>query len=87
MKNPSALKDKFPFCSVFQNTETEIVADNIMKILARTGDAWRELTWEEYQVERKKDKGFSSMEKRYFETVLKYTVSYEQALRFSEEWV
>ena len=45
----------FPYDSVFHNTEREMVARNIMVILVRTGNTWRELSWEEYLQERIKE--------------------------------
>ena len=34
---------KYPYDSVFHNSERETVALNIMKILFRTGNSWREI--------------------------------------------
>lgn len=42
----------FPIESVFHNYEIEAVARNIMVILARTGDTFRSLEWDEYKAER-----------------------------------
>ncbi|MEA1849225.1 hypothetical protein U9K52_09900 [Chryseobacterium sp. MHB01] len=76
----------YPWSSVFQKTENEIVAQNIMKILQRTGDTFRSLSWEEYETERQKDKNFSIAEKKYFNEVLHYCESAEKAKTFSESW-
>lgn len=51
---PSHFK-KFPFNSVENNCESEVIALNIITILARTGDVWRKLTWSEYKQERLND--------------------------------
>ena len=76
----------YPWSSVLQTTESEVVAENIMKILRRTGDQWRELTWEEYQAERMKDGRFSTMERRFFDQVWPLISSPELAAKFSSEW-
>lgn len=76
----------YPWSSVFQNSETETIAQNIMVILKRTGDNFRELSWEEYEAERKKDGGFSVRENGYFESAQPYTVSAEKAATFSRIW-
>ncbi len=82
-----------PWSSVFMKSEAESIARNIMIILKRTGDIWRELSWEEYSLERKKDAetdkggGFNSWkEEPFFEQVQPYTVSEEQARLFSPTW-
>ena len=74
--------------SVLQKSEAETVARNIMVILARTGDEWRTLTWEEYETERKKDAntGFSHIEKGYFNQVIPYCKSADTAVLFSPVW-
>ena len=77
--------------SVFQNAQTEWVWNNAIKILFRTGNQWRELPWDEYILERKKDAatdkggGFDESEKSYFEKVLPYTVSAEMAAAFTKK--
>ena len=88
MKKPSNFTN-YPWNSVFENSEHETIAVNIMFILKRTGDEWRELTWEEYVEERKKDKvdliGKLIVKKR-FERVQPYTTSPEEAMNFSKYW-
>ncbi len=77
----------YPIDSVIQNGESEIVALNIIKILKRSGDKFRELSWPEYEAERKKDGGFSENEKDYF-----YNVQYlckglkKDIVGFSSVW-
>ncbi len=83
--NPSHFTDK-PWNSVFQKCEHETIARNIMVILSRTGDTFRPLSWEEYSEERKKDGQFSEGEKQYFESVINYCSSPEQAGKFSKSW-
>lgn len=81
-----------PMGSVAQKAEPEWVAQNIMKILARTGDTWRVLSWEEYMEERLKDSatdkggGFSRYEQKYFDMVIDYCASPESANRFCKDW-
>ncbi len=75
-----------PFGSLFRNTETEVIAVNIMKILKRTGDTFRTLTFDEYKKERQKDKNFTEGEKEYFHKVKSYCKSADTAKLLSEAW-
>lgn len=75
-----------PWNSVLQNSESETIAVNIMVILKRTGDTFRDLSWEEYKEERLKDKNFSEREKNYFDKVIDYCKSSETAKLFSKSW-
>ena len=75
-----------PMSSVSKEWEAEQIARNIMTILRRTGDEWRSLAWEEYQAERQKDGNFSEMEKPYFDRVISYCKSAEDADRFCSSW-
>lgn len=84
--NPSNFK-AYPWSSVFKKAEAEVIAQNIIKILARTGDQWRELPWEEYEAERLKDGKFAGWaEKPYFDKVILYTRSAEDAAEFCAGW-
>lgn len=95
MKNPSNFTC-WPWSCVFMNADHEQIAVNIMTILKRTGDKWRELSWDEYLAERQKDGGgntsnYSSShgflsEQTCFDAVQPYTVSPEKAVEFSETW-
>lgn len=76
----------FPLDSVLQDGICESVAKNIMIILKRTGDKFRELTWEEYKTERLKDKDFGENEKPFFEKVIPYCQSAETAVKFCKIW-
>ena len=58
-----------PWASIFNNSESETIAANIMAILKRTGNTFRELSWDEYKLERLKDGSFTEREKEYFEKV------------------
>ena len=82
---PSDFTDH-PFSSVEQNCECEIVATNIMKILWRTGDTFRELSEDEYYAERKKDGHFTPNEMSCFGKVIKYCKSPDTAKLFSKAW-
>lgn len=77
---------KHPWDSVLQNTESEIIACNIMNILKRTGNIFRSLTWNEYKNERLKDGNFNETEKKVFEKVKDYCKSPEKAKLFSKDW-
>ena len=77
---------KHPLDSILQNTESEIVARNIMVILARTGDEFRLMEWDEYLREREADGLYLGMEQRYFEMVRGYCVSEKTARQFCSDW-
>lgn len=81
---PSTFCD-FPFESVLQKTEAEVIAVNIMKIRRRLGDKW-ELSWDEYKAERLKDKGFSWEEEGYFNKVMPLIPDAIGAIAFSGVW-
>jgi hypothetical protein len=83
---PSQFTSKYPYSSIFRSSEHETVAMNIMVILKRTGDTFRDLSWEEYKAERLKDKDFYEFEKEYFEKVVTYCQSAEKAKTFSKSW-
>jgi hypothetical protein len=57
-----------------------------MTILARTGDKFRDLSWEEYELERIKDGNFSFEEKKYFDRVILFCKSADTAYCFSSDW-
>jgi len=75
-----------PYGSVLQNSESETIAANIMKILKRTGDTFRPLSWEEYKEERTKDGHFTESEKGYFDDVIDYCKSEGTAKLFAKDW-
>jgi hypothetical protein len=85
VKAPSDFTE-YPWSSVMKKTECEVVAVNIMKILKRTGNAFRPLSWEEYQEEREKDGNFTIRENRYFNDVIGYCGNAESAATFSKTW-
>lgn len=86
MSKPSDFIKTFPMDSITQSWESERVALNIMVILSRTGDQFRELTWEEYKEEREKGDEFSGLEKRHFDGVIDYFKSADTVVLFSESW-
>lgn len=83
---PSFFSDKYPWGSVMNRTEPEIVALNIMTILKRTGDEFRILSFDEYRTERMKDGNYNYMEEQYFDQVIRYCKSSDTAELFSKEW-
>lgn len=89
---PSDFKSVFPWSSVLGKSEPEQVALNIMIILARTGNEFRPLTWDEYMQERIKDGGtdagahFLNDEKKYFDEIIEYFQSAATARLFSPKW-
>ena len=90
MEKPRKLKPSdftiFPWDSVKQSCKAETIALNVMKIMKRTGNEFRTLTFEEYEKESMKDGKFSSSEKALFEEVIDYCVSPETAKLFSKKW-
>lgn len=83
---PSDFALQFPWDSVFQKSEHETIAENIMKILARTGNEFRELSFEEYRKERLIDGYFTEGEKLFFDEVQPYCLSATKAATFSRSW-
>ena len=89
--NPSDFTN-IPYSSACCKAEGEEVACKIMLILERTGNVFRELSWEEYKHERLKDKNsdhdsdIERREKSYFDEVIKYCKSAETAKLFSRSW-
>ncbi len=82
---PANFTDK-PWNSVLQKSEAEVIARNIMVVLKRTGNEWRDLSWEEYKEERLKDGNFSEAEYDYFHKVIPYCKSADTAVLFSKSW-
>jgi hypothetical protein len=58
-----------PLDSIAQDGRAEKIARNIMVILKRTGDEFRQLRWTAYKTERIKDGNFTMLEKELFEKV------------------
>jgi len=58
-----------------------------MKVLRDTGNEFRRIDFKEYKCNRKKS-GFRvrRYEERYFDTVVKFTVSEDAARKFSPFW-
>jgi hypothetical protein len=83
---PSDFAKIKPMGSVLQKSEAETVAQNIMKILKRTGDEFRDLSFDEYTYERLKDGGYSDAEVPYFDAVIKFCKSADTAKCFSKFW-
>ncbi len=83
---PSDFAKVFPLDSPFKSMESETVAQSIMTILARTGDTFRMLPWEEYMAQRTRDGNFSREEKIYFEEVKTFCSSEDRAIAFSKAW-
>ena len=76
-----------PWDSLSQNTETEIVAQNIMVIRERLGNQWS-LTWSDYKREREKDggRGCCGGEKLLFDDVIHKIPDAIGAISFSPTW-
>ena len=75
-----------PMGSIIKKGEAETIAKNIMVILYRTGNKFRNLSWEEYKKERLKDGYFSEEEKMWFDLVIDYCINPEKAKIFSKYW-
>lgn len=89
MKQPLKPSDftDYPWDSVKQQAEYEIVAQNIMKIKKRLGNEWTKLSWEQYKEERLKDAHFTGEEYGLFNEVIEYCESPEAAAKFSKAWI
>lgn len=85
MTTPQIFANVHPWDSVFQKSEHEVIARNIMTILSRTGNTFRPLSWEEYAEERKKDGNFSDIERKYFDDVVEWC-TIGKAPMFSKSW-
>lgn len=83
---PSDIVEIEPMSSVLKKCEAEIVARNIIVILYRTGDRFRDLSWEEYKKERLKDKNFWEGERKWFDLVIYYCTDKEKVKKFSKKW-
>lgn len=84
---PSDIKDIFPFDSNHRNFQYELCAQNIAKILSRTGDKFRLITEKEYIKERNKDKKspYNSEENHYLG--MRFILAEEKLVReFSRAW-
>jgi hypothetical protein len=84
---PSDICTIFPLGSITKNSESEILALNIINILARTGDKWRLLTFDEYFKERNLDGKYEAEERDLFEKVVHYTISPLRASSFCKAWL
>lgn len=87
--NPSDFAKIFPIRSRFNKFEHEKVARNIMIILKRTGNEFRDLSWQEYKKERLKDGALVKLvdnEKKYFIDVIRWCVTAHNAKQFSPQW-
>lgn len=77
---------EFPYSSTFRKIEAEVIAVNIMVILSRTGNKFRDFSWKEYKKERLKDGEFTESEREYFDKVIGYCKSSDTAGLFSKIW-
>lgn len=84
-KTPSDFLE-FPSSSVTGKYEKEMVACNIMVILTRQSNRFRDLIWKEYKYERLKDKNFSNREHDWFDNVINYCKNEDTARLFSPVW-
>ena len=97
---PSDFAKIEPMSSVTKEAHHETVAMNIMRVLAKTGDTFRKLTFEEYIAERiapnhtKVDGNYTFVghffgvesEDVMFATVAPYCESAEKASEFAPAW-
>ncbi len=77
---------EYPWNSILKKCESEIVAQNIMVILKRVGNKFKNIKWEEYKAERLKDGSFTNSEKSHFNDVIDYCRSADTAQLFSKVW-
>ncbi len=87
-KSPKDFASKFPYDSIFRQNEPEIIANNIMVIMAHTDNVWRQVAWEEYREVRIRDGNFNEeMERTQFNRVAPYTTTARTALEFCPTWL
>ena len=78
---------RHPWNSVMQECGHEVVAQNIMVILKKTGNTFRELSWDEYKKARIRDGSFCEGSEKYcFNRVTKYCKSPDTASLFCKDW-
>lgn len=83
---PSDFKN-YPWDSVLHKCELESIAQNIMIILARTGDTFRKLSYEEYKNELNKDGQYAQGETDFNKVIDSgYFKNADTAQLFSKEW-
>ena len=85
---PSDFTEK-PYSFVFLKSEHETIARNCMVIQKKMGDEWKKLSWDDYCEYRKKDGATENQlhgEKKYFDDVVEYTESPEDAMSFAPTW-
>ena len=76
-----------PMGSVLQEYDHELMACNIMIILERTGNVFRDLSWDEYKKERLKDGRFDENSEKYcFDRVIDYCKSPDTAKLLGGTW-
>jgi len=77
-----------PSPSILHNLQSEIIAKNVMFILSKGKNIFRDLTWEEYKVECSK-RGDIIMESAFphFQNVIKYCKSPITVVLFSSVWM
>jgi len=78
---------RHPYGSTSRHSETETIARNVMVILSRTGNEFRNLSWEEYKEERLKDGNFTESEGPLFDKVRVVGTSAEAAYLFCPTWL
>lgn len=83
---PSTFAAISPMGSAAEKSEAETVARNIMTILSRKGDVFRQMGWGEYKYERLQDGDFSEKERPYFDNVIHFCRSAETAILFAPGW-
>lgn len=72
---------------VLHNEDAEYVALNIMVILVREGNRFKELSWDTYKKHRLLDGNFNETKERpLFDSVVAYTISAATAKDFSPVW-
>ena len=75
-----------PTSSIYWKFDDEVVARNIMAILARTGNEWRTLSFDEYKQERLKDSNWYDIEEYHFKRVNDYCRTEKAERLFSPTW-
>lgn len=83
---PSDIKNIRPWNSLSGERSHELVAWNIIIILAITLDTFRPLSWEEYKKHREADGKFDHAEEGMFNRVAPLLTTLEDVQAYSPDW-
>ena len=88
MERPSYFLGVKPCCSVCNKSEAEGMALRLVRILACTGDTWRRLSWNEWDLydDGEEDRFPEWFERKWFDKLADWLTSEMGARTFSPVW-